>query len=104
MATDRFNTLHLRFAAMCRDEVTQPNTDGKDLTVTDRSAYLNAAFSKYVTILYQRYTDDMETLRQAFQTMFKYTAGIASDNAGIVSSTLPLDYGFFVSLSRPKIL
>jgi hypothetical protein len=101
MATDKFNTLHLRFAAMCRDEVASVTTDGQDLLAADRTAYLNAAFAKYVSLLYQQYKDDMATLRQAFQTMFKYSAAVATEGTGIITS-LPTDYGFFVALSKPK--
>lgn len=102
MATTKFNELHLRLSLACRDEVGAETTDGKDLTAGDRSALLNEAFFKYVTMMYRQYRDDPFALRQAFQSMFKFTSAVNAVS-GLISTTLPTDYGFFIALSYGTI-
>ena len=97
MATTKFNTMHLRFASSIRDEVATADVAGKDVSVADRSAYLNYAWGRYVTQLYRSYEDRLGDLKSAIQSLLKTTI-VNCSGPGIIT-VLPGDYGLFIDLA-----
>jgi len=92
MATPNWDILHLRFASSIRDGVSSASANGSELTVSDRDAYLNFAYSKYVRLigLYNKKAHD-GILPELFKTEF-----ISASN-GVAS--LPDDLGFLIDAS-----
>jgi len=97
MATPIWDRLHLRFASGVRDAVAVATTAGKNLSVTDRDGYLNAALAKYILLFYNIYQNNPEFLRSAFQSIAK-TVQVTSVS-GSISLAAVTDYGLFLSLS-----
>lgn len=97
MATPHWDKLHLRLASAARDNVSAATVDGKDYTVADRDNYLNYGLSKYILLLYNLYQNVPEVLRSPLQSMVKqFNATVVN---GEVTTTLPSDYGLFLSMT-----
>jgi hypothetical protein len=101
--TPKWGVLHLRLASGARDAVTSASIDGKSLKSVDRDAYLNYAWSKYVSLFYHTYQNDPTKIMQAMRDLAK--AGQASiTGAGLIAfSGLPTDYGLCLSLDKSNV-
>lgn len=97
MATPSWDVLHTRLAVAVRDGVSSASTNGGELTVADRDAYLNYAYSKFVGLVAQYNPEAVEYYLPELRNVV---------NASIVSGviTLPDDFGYFISLAGNGIL
>ncbi len=88
-----WDTLHLRFASSVRDSVPTAATNGLELSVVDRDAYLNYAYTEYVRLLaiYNPLAID-----NIVPDLFVLASLAAS--SGVITS--PADYGYFVDLRQ----
>lgn len=93
MATPNWDQLHLRFAAQIRDSVSTASTAGAELSVADRDAYLNSAFTEYVRLV-AMYNPD--SLNRILPELFQ----VNSVNHVVGVITLPADFGYHIDLSQ----
>lgn len=86
-----WDTLHLRLASSVRDGVSAANVDGAELTVADRDAYLNYAYTQYVRLLdlYNPSAIDKIVEELFIIAPITVTLGVA---------TLPSDFGYIVDV------
>jgi hypothetical protein len=91
MSTPNWDILHTRFATSIRDTVPSASVDGEELSVADRDAYLNSAYSKYIRLigLYNKESVD-SILPELFNTeIITAVSGVAAQ---------PSDLGFLIDI------
>ena len=86
-----WNILHTRFASSIRDSVASATTNGGELTVADRDAYLIYAYMKYIRLISIHNPDAVSNiLSELFKTV------TVAPVSGVMS--LPDDFGYFIGI------
>jgi hypothetical protein len=91
MATPNWDILSLRFASAVRDSVSSASTNGDELMASDRDAYLNYAYAKYIGLLIKFNPSIINTILEEL-----YASATVVITAG--AGTLPADFGYFIHL------
>jgi hypothetical protein len=87
-----WDILHTRFASSIRDSVSSATLSGLELTVSDRDAYLNYAYNKYIRllILANKNNGASNILHELYKiTSLTLSSGVAS---------IPTDYSYYIDV------
>ena len=97
MSTPNWDILHTRLASSIRDGVSSAPTNGLELSVADRDAYLNYSYGKFVGLVYAYNPLSIGSLLRELHKIVSVSA-----TSGVI--ILPTDFGLYVSMGADGVV